>query len=68
MVWNQANNPSNTVSPPQNFLAGVGIGMIWNPDPQINIRVDYSLPLVKLTDRGNNLQDQAIYVRASYGF
>lgn len=68
VVWNQANNPSNTFRPTQNFLAGVGIGMIWNPDPQINIRVDYSLPLVKLTDRGNNLQDQAIYVRASYGF
>lgn len=68
LVWNQANNPSNTFRPTQNFLAGVGIGMIWNPDSHVNIRMDYSLPLVKLTDRGNNLQDQAIYVRASYGF
>lgn len=68
VVWNQSNNPNNIFLPPQNVLAGIGLGLIWNPTSQINVRVDYGLPLVNIVDRGNNLQDSSLYFRASYGF
>jgi hemolysin activation/secretion protein len=63
-VWNQANNPNQL--PNQNFLAGVGVGAIWEPISHLSLRVDYGLPLVNLRDRGNNLQDSGIYFNIDY--
>jgi len=65
-VWNVSNNP-NTL-PRQNFIAGVGLGLIWQPLPKLNLRLDYGLPLVNLDDRGNNAQDQGLYFSAGYQF
>ncbi len=65
-VWNVANNP-NTL-PRQTFLAGVGMGVIWQPLPKLNMRLDYGLPLVNLDDRGNNAQDQGLYFSVGYQF
>jgi hemolysin activation/secretion protein len=64
-VWNQANNP-DTQFPSQNFLAGIGLGVIWQPTSQWNIRVDYGLPLVNLQDRGTNIQDSGFYFSVNY--
>src|SRR4028119_1138512 len=57
-VWNAANNPNKL--PNQRFLAGVGLGVIWEPIPRLNLRVDYAFPLVRISDRGDNLQDKGI--------
>jgi hemolysin activation/secretion protein len=65
LVWNQANNP-DTQFPSQNFLAGIGLGVIWQPTSQWNIRVDYGLPLVNLQDRGTNIQDSGFYFSLNY--
>jgi hemolysin activation/secretion protein len=65
LVWNQANNP-DTQFPSQNFLAGIGLGVIWQPTSQWNIRVDYGLPLVNLQDRGTNIQDSGFYFSVNY--
>jgi hemolysin activation/secretion protein len=65
LVWNQANNP-DTQFPRQNFLAGIGLGVIWQPTSQWNIRVDYGLPLVNLQDRGTNIQDSGFYFSLNY--
>ena len=64
LVWNQQDNPNGL--PNQNFLAGVGLGVIWQPIPKLNLRVDYGVPLVNLVDRGSNLQDSGLYFSVSY--
>ena len=63
-VWNAPNNP-NTL-PNQTFLAGVGLGVIWEPIERLNLRVDYAFPLVRISDRGDNLQDKGIYFNIIY--
>ncbi len=63
-VWNAANNPNKL--PNQRFLAGVGLGVIWEPIQRVSLRVDYAFPLVRISDRGDNLQDKGIYFNIIY--
>lgn len=63
-VWNMPNNPNKLTS--QRFLAGLGLGVIWEPIPRVNVRVEYALPLVRIRDRGDNLQDSGIYFNIIY--
>ena len=63
-VWNAANNPNKLLN--ETFLAGVGLGVIWEPIPRLNLRVDYAFPLVRISDRGDNLQDKGIYFNIIY--
>ncbi len=63
-VWNQASNPNQLTS--QNFLAGIGLGLIWQPLPKLNLRIDYGIPLVNLSDRSNDLQDSGLYFSVKY--
>lgn len=61
MIWN-----NDRPSPEQNFLVGVGLGLLWEPIANLNLRLDYALPLVELDDRGNNAQDDGIYFSVNY--
>jgi hemolysin activation/secretion protein len=63
-VWNNSNNPNP--QPNQRFLLGVGVGVIWQPSPPLSIRVDLALPLVDLSDRGENAQDSGVYFNVNY--
>lgn len=63
-VWNHSNNPNPL--PSQRFLASLGLGVLWEPIPRLNLRLDYGLPLVNLDDRGNNLQDDGLYFSVIY--
>ncbi|WP_293256744.1 MULTISPECIES: ShlB/FhaC/HecB family hemolysin secretion/activation protein [unclassified Microcoleus] len=63
-VWNVANNPNKLTN--QTFLAGMGLGIIWEPIRRVNLRVDYAFPLVRITDKGDNLQDKGIYFNLIY--
>jgi len=65
-VWNHPNNP-NTL-PSQNFLAGGGLGLLFTPLEKLNIRLDYAIPFVNLSDRGSNLQESAFYFSLGYQF
>lgn len=65
-VWNTKGNPSQL--PSQRFLAGLGLGVIWEPIPKINLRLDYGIPLVNLKDRGKNAQDEGLYFSVRYQF
>jgi hemolysin activation/secretion protein len=58
-VWNVNDNP-NKINGSQ-FLAGVGAGLLWQPVPRLDVRLDYALPLVDLSDRGENAQDEGFY-------
>jgi hemolysin activation/secretion protein len=63
-VWNLSNNPNKLTN--QTFLAGVGLGLIWEPIQRVNVRLDYGFPLVKISDKGDNLQDSGIYFNIIY--
>ena len=58
-VWNKSGNPNKLGD--QNFLAGVGMGIILEPASGLVIRLDYAYPLIDLRDRGNNAQDKGFY-------
>ncbi|NJO39326.1 MAG: ShlB/FhaC/HecB family hemolysin secretion/activation protein [Cyanobacteria bacterium CRU_2_1] len=66
LVWNHPDNP-NTL-PDQTFLAGMGLGILWEPLSDLLIRLDGAVPLIDLDDQGDNLQDQGIYFSVSYQF
>jgi hemolysin activation/secretion protein len=63
-VW----NVDNHLNQPQDnrFLVSAGLGLLWEPQPGINVRLDYGIPLVYLPDRGNNLQDNGLYFSVNY--
>ncbi len=65
-VWNVRDNPNQ--SSDQRLLASTGIGVIWQPKPEVMLRVDYGVPLIDLGDRGNSLQEQGLHFNASYRF
>ncbi|HEY9639353.1 MAG TPA: ShlB/FhaC/HecB family hemolysin secretion/activation protein [Coleofasciculaceae cyanobacterium] len=65
-VWNTSTNPNPL--PDQNFLAGLGFGVLWQPWPHLNVRADFAVPLVNLSDRGNNLQDSGVYFSVNWQY
>jgi hemolysin activation/secretion protein len=65
-VWNVPSNPNTPLD--QRFLVGTGIGLLWEPEPRVRIRLDYAIPLIDLDDRGNNAQDEGFYFNVGYGF
>lgn len=66
LVWNNEGNPNQL--PSQRLIAGIGSGILWSPIANLSLRMDFTLPLVDLRDRGDNLQDNGIYFSASYRF
>ncbi|WP_395649201.1 ShlB/FhaC/HecB family hemolysin secretion/activation protein [Planktothrix agardhii] len=63
-VWNHDRNPNRIVG--KTFLAGAGLGLIWQPVNGLNLRLDYGIPLISISDRGNNIQDDGIYFSVTY--
>ncbi|MEB3177842.1 MAG: ShlB/FhaC/HecB family hemolysin secretion/activation protein [Nostocaceae cyanobacterium] len=63
-VWNHPDNPNKLSN--QTFLAGAGLGVIWQPFSNLGLRADYALPLVDLSDKGNNAQDRGFYFSLNY--
>jgi hemolysin activation/secretion protein len=62
-IWNHPDSPEQFN---QNFLAGLGLGLIFEPIRNLSFRVDYGYPLIDLDDRGNNIQDDGIYFSVTY--
>jgi hemolysin activation/secretion protein len=58
-VWNSAHNPSGSIA--KGFLAGAGVGLLWQPRESLSLRLDYGVPLVNLVDRSNGLRDGGLY-------
>ncbi|MEA5485934.1 ShlB/FhaC/HecB family hemolysin secretion/activation protein [Pseudanabaena sp. CCNP1317] len=65
-VWNRDDNP-NFLSG-KNFLMSFGTGIIWEPLKNLNMRLDYAIPITSIDDRGNNLQDKGINFSFNYKF
>jgi hemolysin activation/secretion protein len=56
-VWN-ANGESNGSA---QTILGVGTGLLWQPSRSLSIRLDYGIPLIKINNPNNNLQDAGLY-------
>jgi hemolysin activation/secretion protein len=65
-VWNNSRNLN--ALPNQNFLAGGGVGVLYEPIKRLNLRLDYAIPFVNLSDRGSNLQESSLYFSIGYQF
>ncbi len=65
-VWNKGNNPN--VQSSDRFLAGLGLGIIYEPVTGLKIQLDYGVPLVDLSDRGDNIQDDGFYFNVNYHY
>lgn len=65
-VWNVKGNPNFSAN--QRFIAALGLGLIWQPVENLNMRLDYAPPLIDLIDRGNNIQDDGLYFNVKYNF
>ncbi|HBB33306.1 MAG TPA: peptide ABC transporter permease [Cyanobacteria bacterium UBA8803] len=65
-VWNVGGNPNALQD--KTFIAGLGLGILWEPVPNLNLRLDYGLPLITLDDRGENAQDKGFYFSVNYNF
>lgn len=66
-VWNQSDNPNN--QPNQTFLVSAGLGLLWNQAmgiDHLSLRLDYGIPFIELSDRGNNAQDEGFYFSLRY--
>ncbi|MCL1475683.1 ShlB/FhaC/HecB family hemolysin secretion/activation protein [Argonema antarcticum] len=63
-VWNHPDNPNIITG--QRFLAGAGMGLLWQPVPGLNLRIDYTVPLIGISDKGDNAQDRGFYFRVIY--
>ena len=65
-VWNHDGNPNEL--PDQTFLASAGLGLLWEPIPGLNLRLDYGVPFVDIEELGDNLQDDGFHFSVDYGF
>ncbi|MDJ0535255.1 MAG: ShlB/FhaC/HecB family hemolysin secretion/activation protein [Xenococcaceae cyanobacterium MO_207.B15] len=65
-VWNVENNPNQV--PDDNFVAALGLGLLWQPVEGLNLRLDYAPPLIDLDDRGDNVQDDGLHFSVNYSF
>ena len=65
-VWNHSDNPNDVTG--ETFLASVGLGLILEPIPDFLMRVDYAVPLVESSTRGENAQDRGLSFSVGYGF
>lgn len=60
-VWN--NRGSNSGS---ETIASLGLGLLWQPSRDLNLRLDYGIPLTDINDRGSTLQDNGFYFSLRY--
>lgn len=59
-VWNKTDNPDNS------FLASTGLGLLWQPIRNLNIRVDYGIPFVDIEKPSDSLQDNGLHFSLTY--
>ncbi|MBW4673344.1 MAG: ShlB/FhaC/HecB family hemolysin secretion/activation protein [Desmonostoc geniculatum HA4340-LM1] len=60
-AWNNRGTNSNS-----NTFASLGLGLIWQPIPDLNLRLDYGIPLIDVNSGGNTLQDNGLSFSLSY--
>ena len=66
-IWNNGSNPTPLIIN-HTVIAGVGVGLIFEPVKNWNIRLDYAPPLMDINLRGKNVQDNGFYFSTNYRF
>uniref|UniRef100_UPI001177F694 ShlB/FhaC/HecB family hemolysin secretion/activation protein n=1 Tax=Calothrix rhizosoleniae TaxID=888997 RepID=UPI001177F694 len=59
-VWNKTGDIDDS------FLASAGLGLLWQPIRNLNIRVDYGIPFVDIETPSNSLQDDGLHFSFTY--
>ncbi len=60
-VWNnQEENPNPKT------IAGLGLGLSWQLQPNSFLQIDYGIPLIAVEDEGNSLQENGLYFSLRY--
>ncbi|MGB3640401.1 MAG: ShlB/FhaC/HecB family hemolysin secretion/activation protein [Rivularia sp. (in: cyanobacteria)] len=60
-VWNnRAENPE-----PQT-VAGLGMGLTWQPNRDLFLQLDYGIPLIAVDSEGDSLQENGLYFSLRY--
>jgi hemolysin activation/secretion protein len=62
-IWNSSGLNSSTQS-----LFGIGLGATYQPIRNLLLRLDYGIPLVNVSNSGNNLQDSGLYFSVNASF
>lgn len=62
-IWNASSTNSTTQS-----LLGIGLGATYQPIRNLLLRLDYGIPLVNVSNSGNNLQDSGLYFSVNANF
>ena len=60
-VWNNREENPN----PQT-VAGLGMGLSWEPRPDLFLQLDYGIPLIAVEDEGDSLQENGLYFSLQY--
>lgn len=62
-IWSKDEDPNDPGNP---FLASAGLGLIWQPSPNFNVRLDYGIPFVEIEKPSDSLQDNGLHFSLSY--
>jgi hemolysin activation/secretion protein len=62
-IWNASGSNPTTQS-----LIGIGLGATYQPIRNLLLRLDYGIPLVNVSNSGNNLQDSGLYFSVNANF
>jgi len=63
IIWNSSGLNSTTQS-----LLAIGLGATYQPIRNLLLRLDYGIPLVNVSNAGNNLQDSGLYFSINTSF
>ncbi|BCL39521.1 hypothetical protein NSMS1_59680 [Nostoc sp. MS1] len=60
-VWN-----SRDSNPQPQTISSFGLGLLWQPSRNLNLRLDYGIPLTNVNDKGDTLQDNGFTFSLRY--
>lgn len=60
-VWNNRDSDPDPAT-----IASLGLGLRWLISPDLSLRLDYGIPLIKLDNQGNSLQDEGFHFSLRY--
>lgn len=60
-AWN-----NRGAEPDPSTLASVGVGLRWQLDPSLQLRLDYGLPLVEVDNQSDSLQSSGFYFSLTF--
>jgi hemolysin activation/secretion protein len=60
-VWNNRGG-----NPQPQTISSFGLGLLWQPSRDLNLRLDYGIPLIDVNNGGNTLQDNGFTFSLRY--